>query len=160
VTSVAVVTLPAEFLRGTSYELGTASSPRCVSGSWSRSDQHAEPAPVRANANHLALTVDGLPDDVAPGRSWLVDVGLDHDPTGSFTGMDVTMAPASTSDFLTMRQQISTSPGSGFVRVSTAQRRSWTCVAIGGVQWSSSSWVTSRRKGTASPGGSASSSSA
>lgn len=119
----------------------------------------AEPAPVGANANHLALTVHGLPDDGALSGSWLVDVGLgdalyepvplrpgryrqgpftyelrpsdvepdgwrlDHDPAGSFAGMDLTMAPASTGDFLAMHRRLSTSPDSSFVRLASVQRR-------------------------------------
>jgi N-hydroxyarylamine O-acetyltransferase len=119
----------------------------------------AEPSPVGANGNHLALTVHGLPDERARSGAWLVDVGLgdalyeplplrpgqyaqgpftyelrpsnvesggwrlDHDPAGSFTGMDFTMAPACTKDFVDMHQHLSTSPDSGFVRLASVQRR-------------------------------------
>jgi len=46
---------------------------------WHRAgvQNHADPAPVGAGiANHLALTVHGLPDPGNPGGDWFVDVGL------------------------------------------------------------------------------------
>jgi N-hydroxyarylamine O-acetyltransferase len=46
---------------------------------WHRAgvQNHSDPAPVGADiANHLALTVHGLPDADSPGGDWLVDVGL------------------------------------------------------------------------------------
>jgi arylamine N-acetyltransferase len=110
-------------------------------------------------ANHLVLTVRGLPDEANPGGEWLVDVGLgdalheplplvagsyvqgpftyglrpsevapggwrfDHDPSGSFAGMDFGLAPADMSAFTAMHEHLSTSPTSGFVRVLSVQRR-------------------------------------
>jgi N-hydroxyarylamine O-acetyltransferase len=107
--------------------------------------------------NHLALTVDGLPDQA--DTAWLVDAGLgdalydplplregtyrqgpfnyslhpseiapggwrfEHDPRGSFRGMDFEPHPASMSDFAERHEHLSSSPESGFVRVFTAQRR-------------------------------------
>jgi N-hydroxyarylamine O-acetyltransferase len=46
---------------------------------WHRAgvQNHGDAAPVGAGiANHLALTVHGLPDDTCPAGDWLVDVGL------------------------------------------------------------------------------------
>ena len=46
---------------------------------WHRAgvQNHSDAAPVGAGiANHLALTVHGLPDAAAPAGDWLVDVGL------------------------------------------------------------------------------------
>jgi arylamine N-acetyltransferase len=110
-------------------------------------------------ANHLVLTVRGLPSDANPGGEWLVDVGLgdalheplplvagtytqgpftyvlrpsevapggwrfDHDPSGSFDGMDFGLASTGMSAFADMHRQLTTSPTSGFVRVATVQRR-------------------------------------
>lgn len=37
---------------------------------------HADPKPVGATGNHLALTVHGLPSRESPDGMWLVDVGL------------------------------------------------------------------------------------
>lgn len=110
-------------------------------------------------ANHLVLTVRGLPEEANPGGEWLVDVGLgdalheplplvagsytqgpftyglrpsevapggwrfDHDPSGSFAGMDFGLATTDMSAFTAMHEHLSTSPTSGFVRVLTVQRR-------------------------------------
>ncbi|MEV0382094.1 arylamine N-acetyltransferase [Nonomuraea sp. NPDC050643] len=110
-------------------------------------------------ANHLVLTVRGLPSPDNPGGEWLVDLGLgdalheplplvagtyrqgpfqyvlrpsevapggwrfDHDPSGSFVGMDFGLAPTGMSAFADMHQHLTTSPASGFVRVVTVQRR-------------------------------------
>jgi N-hydroxyarylamine O-acetyltransferase len=112
------------------------------------------PGPERAN--HLALTVHGLPDDDVP---WYVDVGLgdglhaplplregtyvqgafryrlrrseiepfgwrlDHDPRGSFVGMDFPLAMATAGDFVARHEHLSTSPESGFVRTCCVYRR-------------------------------------
>ncbi|MEU7738923.1 arylamine N-acetyltransferase [Nonomuraea sp. NPDC049158] len=110
-------------------------------------------------ANHLVLTVRGLPSDDNPGGEWLADVGLgdalheplplvagvyrqgpfsyglrrsevapggwrfDHDPSGSFPGMDFDPTPTDISAFTAMHHHLSTSPESGFVRVATIARR-------------------------------------
>ena len=125
-------------------------------GIQNRSDA-AAPGPVRAN--HLALTVYGLPDADSPDGDWLVDVGLgdalhqplplrtgaydqgpfryvlrhsdvaprgwrfEHDPGGSFIGMDFAPAPATLDDFTERHVFLSTSPESGFVRTCSVQRR-------------------------------------
>ncbi len=110
-------------------------------------------------ANHLVLTVHGLPTEDNPGGAWLADLGLgdalheplpliegtyrqgpftyglrpshiapggwrlDHDPAGSFLGMDFDPEPARMSAFVAKHNHLSTSPESGFVRVATVQRR-------------------------------------
>ena len=129
---------------------------------WHRAgvQNRADPAPVGAQrANHLALTVHGLPDDDNPSGDWLVDAGLgdalheplplepgiytqgpltfaldhsttdpggwrlEHDPKGSFAGMDFRAARATQEDFRARHVWLSTSPESGFVRACAVQRR-------------------------------------
>jgi len=121
---------------------------------------HAEPVPVGSQrANHLALTVHGLPSEESPSGDWFVDVGLgdalhsplplhegtyaqgpfryrlrrsevdpggwrwDHDPAGSFAGMDFRAGRATQDDFGARHEYLSTSPESGFVRTCSVQRR-------------------------------------
>ncbi|MCO6005298.1 arylamine N-acetyltransferase [Actinoallomurus purpureus] len=117
------------------------------------------PPPGPALANHLALTVRGLPSGECPEGVWLVDAGLgdglheplplrvgeyvqgpfrfrvgrsqvepggwrlEHDPRGTFAGMDFGMRPAVVTDFLDRHVHLSTSPESGYVRTSTVMRR-------------------------------------
>jgi arylamine N-acetyltransferase len=119
----------------------------------------ADPQPVGAIGNHLALTVHGLPDPSNPEGMWFVDAGLgdglheplplraghyrdgpfqfalvpssreflgwrfEHDPAGSFTGMDFRADVAGVADFQARHQWLSTSPDSGFVRAACVQRR-------------------------------------
>jgi N-hydroxyarylamine O-acetyltransferase len=129
---------------------------------WHRAgvQNHADPRPPGAQlANHLALTVHGLPDDESPSGDWLVDVGLgdalhaplplqegtyvqgpfryglrrsetdaggwrwDHDPRGTFAGMDFRPQRATQDDFRARHEFLSTSPESGFVRTCAVQRR-------------------------------------
>ena len=116
-------------------------------------------APGPSRANHLALTVHGLPAPESPDGSWLVDVGLgdalheplplregsyvqgplrfglrrssvapggwrfDHDPRGSFPGMDFGPTRATVADFQERHVQLSTDPSSEYVRTCTVQRR-------------------------------------
>ncbi|WP_188191371.1 arylamine N-acetyltransferase family protein [Nonomuraea sp. SYSU D8015] len=111
------------------------------------------------SANHLVLTVRGLPSADNPGGEWLVDLGLgdalhepipliagtyrqgpfqyvlrpsevapggwrfDHDPSGSFVGMDFSPESADISAFEEMHRHLTTSPTSGFVRVASVARR-------------------------------------
>jgi N-hydroxyarylamine O-acetyltransferase len=126
-----------------------------------------EPNPPGAGrANHLALTVHGLPSGDNPAGDWFVDVGLgdalheplplqegvyeqgpfrfalrssevepggwrfEHDPKGSFIGMDFRPSRATEADFTDRHIYLSTSPQSGFVRVCTVQRRDATGVDI------------------------------
>jgi N-hydroxyarylamine O-acetyltransferase len=129
---------------------------------WHRAgvQNHADPAPPGAQlANHLALTVHGLPAEESPSGAWLVDVGLgdalheplplhegsyaqrpfrfalrrsgvdpggwrfEHDPRGSFAGMDFRPQRATQDDFRARHEHLSTSPESGFVRICSVQRR-------------------------------------
>lgn len=120
----------------------------------------ADPAPPGAvRANHLALTVHGLPSDDCPSGVWIADAGLgdalheplplhegtyaqgpfhyrlrhsevepggwrlDHDPQGSFVGMDFAPRRATLDDFAERHVFLSTSPESGFVRTCAVQRR-------------------------------------
>ncbi|WP_436492528.1 arylamine N-acetyltransferase family protein [Actinokineospora sp. HUAS TT18] len=48
---------------------------------------------------------------------------FDHDPDGSFLGMDFAPEQAEVEDFTAEHERLSTSPESGFVRVVTASRR-------------------------------------
>ncbi|BFU42299.1 arylamine N-acetyltransferase family protein [Krasilnikovia sp. MM14-A1004] len=115
--------------------------------------------PAGASANHLVLTVAGLPSSASPGGRWLVDLGMgdglheplpltegpcrqgpfryslrpssaepggwrfDHDPRGSFVGMDFRPEAVGMSAFAARHDHLSTSPESGFVRVATVHRR-------------------------------------
>ncbi|UBU14843.1 arylamine N-acetyltransferase family protein [Nonomuraea gerenzanensis] len=58
------------------------------------------------------------PSEVAPG-GWR----LDHDPSGSFDGMDFAPAAVGMAAFADKHHELTTSPASGFVRVATVQRR-------------------------------------
>ncbi|MEC3982335.1 arylamine N-acetyltransferase family protein [Amycolatopsis sp. H20-H5] len=58
------------------------------------------------------------PSEVEPG-GWR----FDHDTTGSFVRMDFRPGTAAIPDFTTKHHELSTSPRSGFVRVSVLQRR-------------------------------------
>jgi N-hydroxyarylamine O-acetyltransferase len=121
---------------------------------------HSDPEPVGSQrANHLALTVHGLPTEDCPSGDWFVDVGLgdalhaplplqegtyeqgpfryrlrrsevdpggwrwEHDPAGSFAGVDFRAGGATQADFRARHEYLSTSPESGFVRTSSVQRR-------------------------------------
>ncbi|GAA4603297.1 arylamine N-acetyltransferase [Actinoplanes octamycinicus] len=122
--------------------------------------------PAGATANHLVLTVTGLPAPQSPDGAWLVDLGMgdglhaplplvagdyeqggfhyrlrpseaepggwrfDHDPRGSFVGMDFRAEPTTMAAFADQHRHLSTSPESGFVRVATAARRDATGVDI------------------------------
>jgi N-hydroxyarylamine O-acetyltransferase len=129
---------------------------------WHRAgvQNHADPLPPGGRlANHLALTVHGLPSEESPSGDWLVDVGLgdalhaplplhegryeqgpfryvlrrsqvdpggwrfEHDPRGSFAGMDFRPQRATQEDFRDRHLFLSTSPESGFVRTCSVQRR-------------------------------------
>ncbi|MGW0801636.1 arylamine N-acetyltransferase family protein [Nonomuraea sp. NPDC002799] len=120
--------------------------------------QNRRSAPA-ITANHLVLTVRGLPTDGNPGGEWLADLGLgdalheplplvagtyeqgpftyvlrpsevapggwrfEHDPSGSFEGMDFGLEPTGMSAFTDMHRHLTTAPTSGFVRVATVARR-------------------------------------
>lgn len=63
------------------------------------------------------------PSEVSPG-GWR----FDHDPSGSFAGMDFGLAPATMAAFAERHAYLSTSPESGFVQLLVAQRRDATGV--------------------------------
>jgi len=128
---------------------------------WHRAGVHNQGVePYGADiANHLVLTVHGLPSDACPSGDWMVDAGLgdalhapiplhegsyvqgpmtlgirpsavepggwhlDHDPRGSFGGMDFRATPATVEDFAARHEILSTSPDSSFVRTCSVQRR-------------------------------------
>ena len=115
--------------------------------------------PAGASADHLVLTVAGLPSPEAPHGRWLVDLGMgdglhaplplaageyrqgpftyalrpseaepggwrfDHDPRGSFLGMDFRSEVAGMPAFAERHHYLSTSPDSGFVRTAVVARR-------------------------------------
>ncbi|WP_027346013.1 arylamine N-acetyltransferase family protein [Hamadaea tsunoensis] len=57
---------------------------------WHIGGVHGDEQPVGATANHLALTVSGLPDEDSPDGTWFVDAGLGdalHDPLPLRTGV-------------------------------------------------------------------------
>jgi len=57
---------------------------------WHIGGVHGDEQPVGATANHLALTVSGLPDEDSPDGIWFVDAGLGdalHDPLPLRTGV-------------------------------------------------------------------------
>jgi arylamine N-acetyltransferase len=72
---------------------------------------------------HLAL-------DETAGATPVGDWHLTHDPAGGFTGMSWRAAEATIGDFTERHVWLSTSPDSGFVRTTTAQRRDATGVDI------------------------------
>ncbi|MFG1942160.1 arylamine N-acetyltransferase [Nonomuraea sp. NPDC048826] len=78
-----------------------------------------EPLPLVAGTYRQGPHEYGLrPSEVAPG-GWR----FDHDPAGSFLGMDFRLEPAEMADFAAMHEHLSTSPESGFVRTAVVQRR-------------------------------------
>ncbi len=86
-------------------------------------DGPLEPAPLAA----ATFGRDGgfrlRPSAVVPG-GWR----LDHEPGGTFHGMDFSLAPAAPGDLVDRHVELSTSPDSGFVRVVTVQHRTPTGV--------------------------------
>ena len=78
-----------------------------------------EPLPLREGTHRQGPFTYGLrPSEIAPG-GWR----FEHDPRGSFLGMDFERVPATMSDFEERHAWLSQSPESGFVRVCAAQRR-------------------------------------
>ncbi|SFW68338.1 arylamine N-acetyltransferase family protein [Amycolatopsis australiensis] len=83
-----------------------------------------EPLPLREGAYRQGpYTYRLRRSEVAPG-GWR----FDHDPSGSFTGMDFAPGPAKPADFADKHIWLSTAPESGFVRVCVLQRRDVTGV--------------------------------
>jgi arylamine N-acetyltransferase len=98
-------------------------SPECPGGVWlvdaGLGDALHEPLPLAEGVYRQGpFTYRLRPSEVEPG-GWR----FDHDPRGSFFGMDFRPEPAQMSRFATMHQHLSTSPDSGFVKVTCAQRR-------------------------------------
>ncbi len=78
-----------------------------------------EPLPLREGVYRQGPFEYHLrPSDAEPG-GWR----FDHDPRGSFAGMDFRAERAEIADFAAMHEYLSTAPESGFVRVAIAQRR-------------------------------------
>jgi N-hydroxyarylamine O-acetyltransferase len=78
-----------------------------------------EPLPLRAGEYVQGPFRFRLrPSETDPG-GWR----LDHDPAGSFAGMDFRPGPATQADFAERHAYLSTSPESGFVRTFVVQRR-------------------------------------
>ncbi|MFI7638760.1 arylamine N-acetyltransferase [Nonomuraea sp. NPDC049400] len=77
------------------------------------------PLPLVAGTYRQGPFEYGLrPSEVAPG-GWR----FEHDPSGSFEGMDFDMAPTDMSAFVDMHRHLTTSPTSGFVRTASVLRR-------------------------------------
>ncbi|MFS1297867.1 arylamine N-acetyltransferase family protein [Streptosporangium longisporum] len=77
------------------------------------------PLPLVAGTYRQGPFTYGLrPSEAEPG-GWR----FDHDPRGSFAGMDFRTAPARMPEFAGTHEFLSTSPESGFVRVATVARR-------------------------------------
>ncbi|CAM4474819.1 arylamine N-acetyltransferase [Nocardia ninae] len=77
------------------------------------------PLPLRAGDYRQGPFTFGLRPSTAVAGGWR----FDHDPRGSFVGMDFDPTPATMSDFAERHQYLSTAPESGFVRVCVVQRR-------------------------------------
>ncbi|MEV4286861.1 arylamine N-acetyltransferase [Nonomuraea bangladeshensis] len=98
-------------------------SPENPGGEWlvdvGLGDALHEPLPLVAGAYRQGPFTYGLrPSEIAPG-GWR----LDHDPSGSFLGMDFGPAPAEMSAFEKQHHHLTTSPESGFVRICSVARR-------------------------------------
>jgi arylamine N-acetyltransferase len=95
----------------------------CPDGVWfvdvGLGDALHEPLPLRPGVFRQG------PFTFALDRSSVVPFGwrFDHDPSGSFVGMDFAPGPAGPEDFAAMHMQLSTSPDSKFVRALAVQRR-------------------------------------
>lgn len=98
-------------------------SPENPGGEWlvdvGLGDALHEPLPLVAGAYRQGPFTYGLrPSEVAPG-GWR----LEHDPSGSFLGMDFGPEAAEMSAFDKQHHHLTTSPESGFVRVCSVARR-------------------------------------
>jgi arylamine N-acetyltransferase len=98
-------------------------SEECPDGVWfvdaGLGDALHEPLPlVEGDYRQGPFTYGLRPSEAEPG-GWR----FDHDPRGSFFGMDFRAEAAEMSAFEAMHTHLSTSPDSGFVRITTAQRR-------------------------------------
>ncbi|MFJ1705155.1 arylamine N-acetyltransferase [Kitasatospora sp. NPDC088346] len=78
-----------------------------------------EPLPLREGSYHQArLDYRMAPSEAVPG-GWR----LQHDPRGSFLGMDFSLEPAAPADFAAQHERLSTAADSPFVRAAVVQRR-------------------------------------
>jgi arylamine N-acetyltransferase len=98
-------------------------TPECPEGVWmvdvGLGDGPYEPIPLRSGRHRQGPFTYGLrPSDVVPG-GWR----FDHDPAGSFIGMDFGLAEAAPADFAAEHEWLSTSPDSSFRRVLAVYRR-------------------------------------
>ena len=103
-------------------------TPECPSGVWlvdvGLGDALHEPLPLREGVHAQGPFRYRLrPSEVDPG-GWR----LDHDPAGSFAGMDFSGEVATLAAFVTRHHHLSTSPESGFVRTCAVYRRDATGV--------------------------------
>jgi N-hydroxyarylamine O-acetyltransferase len=84
------------------------------------------PLPLIAGTYHQGpFTYELQPSTAEPG-GWR----FEHDPRGSFIGMDFRPTPATTKDFKERHQYLSTSPDSPFVQTCSVQRRDATGVDV------------------------------
>ena len=105
-------------------------SENCPSGIWlvdvGLGDALHQPIPL-----HEGTYVQGpfryqLRRSAVEPRGWR----LDHDPVGSFAGMDFRVQPAAVDEFTERHLYLSTSPDSGFVRTCCVMRRDATGIDI------------------------------
>jgi len=97
--------------------------PACPEGVWlvdaGLGDGPHEPMPLRPGTYRQGPFAYGVRrSDIVPD-GWR----FDHDPTGSFTGMDFGLTAAEPADFAAEHEWLSTSPDSSFVRVLAVYRR-------------------------------------
>ncbi|GAB1694497.1 arylamine N-acetyltransferase family protein [Krasilnikovia sp. M28-CT-15] len=98
-------------------------SPAVPGGRWlvdlGMGDGLHEPLPLSEGHHHQGPFRYGLRPSVAEPGGWR----FEHDPRGSFLGMDFRPEAAGMSAFAARHAHLSTSPESGFVQVATVQRR-------------------------------------
>ncbi|MEV8631182.1 arylamine N-acetyltransferase [Streptosporangium sp. NPDC051023] len=82
-------------------------------------DGFHEPIPLVTGVYRQGPFTYGLRPSMTEPGGWR----FDHDPRGSFHGLDIRAVPARMAEFVPMHEFLSTSPESGFTRVATVQRR-------------------------------------
>ncbi|MEU6080626.1 arylamine N-acetyltransferase [Streptomyces sp. NPDC047108] len=96
---------------------------RCEGGTWfadvGLADALHEPMPLREGTYRQGPMTFGLRRSAAEPEGWR----FDHDPRGSFTGMDFRTGPAGPADFTERHQYLSTSPDSPFAGTALVFRR-------------------------------------
>ena len=102
-------------------------APECPDGRWmvdvGLGDALHTPLPLRAGRHQQGPFAYQL-------RPWTTGWRLDHDPRGSFVGVNFTTEPSTMDSFAGWHTYLSGSPESPFVRTATAQRRDETGVDI------------------------------